>query len=170
MLLSLGFLEFFRIKTEDDELYEIVMKVLEKLRTDEDQDVRYFAGAKSFEEVSLLSDDAMRNDGQSSEEFDEDSRNDGAESEEKGALMRNTEETILTSMNCSDDDAVVAKDECSKITDEKLECDIEKIRDELQSASLITKNQETEERVSGDDSSTVIVTDMLNKLIDTIEP
>ena len=37
-------LEFFRIKTEDDDLYEVVMKALETLLGDEDQDVRYFAG------------------------------------------------------------------------------------------------------------------------------
>eukprot|EP00795_Rhopilema_esculentum_P001158 gene1158-15512_t len=160
--------EFFRVKTEDDELYEVVMKALETLRGDDDQDVRYFAGAKSFEEVSLFSDDAMKNDGQSSEEYGDDSRQEGAESEEKCALVGNTsEDPLLTAFSykddCPNDEDEPDIDSCN-ISDEKLENDSEYVPEESQTTPHVQ-----DEISSNEGSSEVIVEEVLENLIETIK-
>lgn len=167
------FVEFFRIKTEDDELYEVVMKVLEKLRGDDDQDVRFFAGAKSFEEVSLFSDDATRNDDQSSEDFDDDSRNEGVESEEKDALVNSVEKNVSESpYNTKADDVVGSEDrESSEVRDEKLETGVENTRGELQGAVIPgeIKQEEGSSSSCGEESSALVVEEVLSSLIETIE-
>ena len=163
------FLEFFRIKTEDDDLYEVVMKALETLRGDEDQDVRYFAGAKSFEEVSLFSDDAIKNEEHSSEEFDDENHNERVESEEKGALTSKTEDDVLKLASNTTDDEHTKVDESSEMNDEELESELENAREELQSVALACENEVADERSDREESSVVVVEDMLNSLIDTIE-
>ena len=143
------------------------MKALEKLRGDEDQDVRYFAGAKSFEEVSIFSDDATKNDGHSSEEFDDENHNERAESEEKGAFASNTGDTVLIAPLSTTIDNVQKDDYTNRVNDEKLENEIENMREELQSTSIVS--EVADERLDREDSSLVIAQDLLNNLIDTIE-
>ena len=145
------------------------MKVLEKLRGDEDQDVRYFAGAKSFEEVSLFSDDATKNDGQSSEEFDDDSHSERGEIEERVPLASNTEDHVLLASLSSRDAKADDAHETSNITDEKLEDEVEKIREELNNVDVRSDTQSADEKSSSEDSSTVVVEEVLSNLIDTID-
>ena len=143
------------------------MKALEKLRGDEDQDVRYFAGAKSFEEVSLFSDDATKNDGHSSEEFDDENHDERAESEEKGAFACNTGENVLVVPLSTTVDDVQKGNNTSRVNDEKLENEIENMREELQVASIL--GEVADERSDREDSSLVIAQDLINNLINTIE-
>ena len=144
------------------------MKALERLRGDEDQDVRYFAGAKSFEEVSLFSDDAVRNDGHSSEEFDDDNHNERAESEEKGAIAIGAEDGVVAApLITVNDTAATLVSESIDVNDEKLENDIEKVREELQSSTII--DEAADERSGKEDSSVMIAEDLLNSLINTME-
>ena len=144
------------------------MKALETLRGDDDQDVRYFAGAKSFEEVSLFSEDAMKNDGQSSEEYGDDSQQEGAESEEKCALVGNTSEDPLLTAHSYKDDSPNDEDESDidscNVSDEKLKNDSEYVPEESQ-----TTSRRQDEISSNEGSSDVIVEEVLENLIETIK-
>ena len=166
------FSEFFQSKTEDDELHEVVMKVLEQLRADDDQDVRYFAGAKSFEEVSLFSDDVTKHDGLSSEELDEEHRQqESTEDEEKIAMEEpSPANQLITSVEYRD---IVGTDKdinADKISDEKLDNEIEIVQEDLQNVSLseesVTKD---DEQTRGENSSAVVVEGIIDDVIERVQ-
>lgn len=166
------FSEFFQSKTEDDELHEVVMKVLEHLRADDDQDVRYFAGAKSFEEVSLFSDDVTKHDGLSSEELDEEHRQQESTEDEERIAMEEPSPVnqLITSVQYRD---IVGTDKdinADNISDEKLDNEIEIVQEDLQNVTLseesVTKD---DKQTSGENSSAVVVEGIIDDVIERVQ-